>query len=303
MTLLLLWGGNSSERDVSEMSMKNMFKAAKEAGYLVEVYDPKNGDESLNRLVKNSDVVLLAMHGENGEDGVIQSKLEKLGAKYLGSDSLASAVAFDKVLTHKLLESNQITMPKYEVVNKSSFNSSSFINSKFVLKPIRGGSSLDTVVVRNAGDETALQKCRDCLKKYPEMIIEELIEGKEITVPVLGDAALPIVLTIPPVGEEFDFKNKYNGRSREIVPIPEEILSLEKQVELQSLALKVHEIIGARHISRVDIMLDSNDNPYVLEINTLPGMTKESFYPKSALAAGYTMPKLIDKLVELVKGD
>lgn len=301
MKVLILWGGDSPERDISKLSGENMQAAALAAGYDVEMYDPIDGDALLEQAVARNDIVLIAMHGRNSEDGTIQSKLESLGAKYLGTNSAHSAVAFDKIKAHQLFEANGIKMPEYAVVNDHDFAKNPISKRPFVLKPILGGSSLDTVVVRDVHDVAKLQECDTLLKKYPQMLLEQLIDGLEVTVPVLGEEVLPAILAIPPEGGEFDYENKYNGKSQEIVPIPPETIASEKQLELQQLAHNVHKIAGCRHLSRTDIMLDKALNPYVLEINTLPGMTKESFFPKAAKAVGYTMPELIVELIKLIE--
>ena len=301
MKLLVLHGGDSPEKDISELSAENICNAAAEAGYEVSKYNPVNGDEGLASAVRAADLVIIAMHGVGAEDGVIQGKLEALNAKFLGSDSAVSALTFDKVKTHELLESHGITMPKYCVVSASNFDDCELTRSKFVMKPINNGSSLDTVVVRQERDKEKLEQCRKLLTKYKTMLVEQLIVGSEVTVPVLGKKALPPILAIPPEGSEFDYENKYNGLSQEIVPIPDSMLPIDKQRELEELALRVHHLTGCKHLSRTDIMLDKDLKPFVLEINTLPGMTKESFYPKSARAVGFSMPQLVHEFVRLLE--
>jgi D-alanine-D-alanine ligase len=135
------------------------------------------------------------------------------------------------------------------------------------------------------------------LNRYPEMLLEELIEGTEITVPILGSDALPIVEIIPPEGQVFDYDNKYNGLSEELCP-PRSI-SMELQEKAKQLALRVHKIAGCRHYSRTDMIIDKHNNIYVLETNTLPGMTDESLFPKSAKAAGISMQELCERLINL----
>lgn len=132
-------------------------------------------------------------------------------------------------------------------------------------------------------------------------MLEELIEGTEITVPVLDGQALPVIEIVPPQDEEFDYENKYNGRTQELCP-PQNV-SRELQNQAQRLAEKVFKIMGARHLARVDMMMDKSGRIYVLEINTMPGMTDSSLFPKSAAAAGYSMPDLVSKFIDLVKRD
>jgi D-alanine-D-alanine ligase len=129
------------------------------------------------------------------------------------------------------------------------------------------------------------------------MLLEELIEGVEITVPVLGDKALPVVEIIPPVGGEFDYENKYNGATQELCPPPH--VSAEKQKEAQSVAERIHKEVGARHISRTDLILDKNGKLWVLEINTMPGLSDQSLTPLAAKAAGMDMQQLVQKFLQM----
>jgi D-alanine--D-alanine ligase len=169
-----------------------------------------------------------------------------------------------------------------------------------VLKVVSGGSSIGTLIVEDPG-KISPDKVSDIFKLDSQAVVEELIVGQEITIPVLDKTALPVIEIIPPENEEFDYQNKYNGRSQEICPpnnVPE---GLQKKAQL--LAEKVHQTMGARHLSRVDIMIDKSANMFVLEINTIPGLTDQSLYPKSAAVAGLTMPQLVTKFAKLVRRD
>lgn len=296
--VLVLMGGDSPERDVSLRSGKAVAVAAKEAGFDIAVYDPADGDDGLIQAVQSADVVLPILHGVNGEDGVIQQKLQDLGTRYLGADSVASANAFDKKISHDILEQHGILMPHYAIVSAQDISHELF-SKPFVLKPIDGGSSLDTLIVRQVDDATQL-KITELLSNYEFMLLEQLIEGQEITVPVLGDVVLPVISIIPPEDDEFDYANKYNGKTQEICPIPVDFISQEVQLEAQQIALAAHTALSARHLSRTDMILDSNGLLYTLELNTIPGMADVSLLPKSAAAAGLSMVDLVVKLIDLV---
>lgn len=299
MKVLVLHGGDSPEREVSFRSALSVINGLKELGVDYETYDPIEGLNGLASACKGCDIVLPILHGKNGEDGVIQDALDEIGIKYLGADGNVSRVTIDKVKTHEVLEENGINMPNYEVVNKQSFTDSALINKPFVIKPISGGSSIDTVIVRKITQEKtdlALEK----LNLYETMLLEELIEGVEISAPVLEDTALPVIYIQPPEGGEFDYINKYNGKSMEVCPAPENIISGKLQKEVQAIVERAHKILGVRHLSRSEFIVTKNGQIYMLELNTIPGLTDASLFPKGALARGLSMSDLVDKFVKMV---
>lgn len=301
MTVLVLLGGDSPEREVSLRSGKAIADALRNSGNNVIEFDPINGTDKIINLVKEVDLVFPILHGKNGEDGYIQKILESVDVKYLGSDSIVSKVCFDKEETHKILESEGILMPKYIIVSDKELTHEIF-DKPFVLKPVEGGSSLDTLIARTINDDSR-RKTEILLRKYESMIAEELIEGLETTVAVMGKEALPAIAIIPPENSEFDYINKYNGASKEICPIPEDILNKDTQSQAETLALRVHSVLGARHLSRTDMIIDGESKIYVLELNTMPGMTNQSLFPNAANAGGYSMDELVLKLINLVNGD
>ncbi|MDB5160828.1 MAG: D-alanine/D-alanine ligase [Candidatus Saccharibacteria bacterium] len=295
MKVLVLLGGNSPERDVSLRSGENVSSVLKTLGHEVYDYDPINGYEGLNDYAGKVDCVLPMLHGRGGEDGEVQLELEKRNLKYLGADPRVSAITFDKVEFKEILNKLSILTPKSEVVNKQSFMGSELIKKPFVLKPIDGGSTIDAFIVRVPSADTVDLAVFD---KYPQMLLEELIEGDEITVPILGDAALPVIEIIPPQGKEFDYENKYNGATQELCP-PVNISS-ELQAKAQKLVEKIHREASVRHLSRTDIIIDKDDNLWVLELNTIPGMTSQSLFPKAARIAGISMEELVQKFLDMV---
>jgi len=298
MKILVLGGGISPEHEVSLRSAKNVAEAARQAGFEVAEADPADGLAVLDD--SKGSVVLPILHGKNGEDGVIQKEFEARNLAFLGSGSAVSAECFDKWLTRRKLEAAGINMPKAALVHSEDYPKQPLAAKPHVLKVSRGGSSIGTLMAHDP-ENISQQSIDELFKLDDTAVLEELVEGNEITVPVLDGKALPVIEIIPPQNEEFDYENKYNGRTQELCP-PKNV-SEPAQEKAQRLAEKVHTVMGARHLSRVDIMIDKNNDLYVLEINTMPGMTSGSLYPKSAKQAGMDMPALVRKFVELVRRD
>lgn len=296
-TVAILYGGISSEREISIRSAKAVAGALESAGYTIKQIDtaPLNSQQLLAAL-EGVDVVFPALHGAGGEDGKPQQWLEERKFAYVGSDAASSAVCFDKTRYKKTVAQFGVMTAAGTLVTAQTFWESPIIQRPFVLKPNSGGSSVDTVIVRDAQaiDEDAV---RSILETYDTMLLEELIEGIEITVGIVGDTALPVIEIIPPDNGEFDYENKYNGKSQELCP-PEHI-SADIQKRAQTIALKIHRQLRLRDMSRTDMIVRSGDNALVvLETNTIPGLTNESLLPKAARTAGMDMASLVTSLVE-----
>ncbi len=299
MKLLILGGGDSPEREVSLRSAKNVEIAARQAGFDTITADPKDGYKIFDGLDKNT-IILPILHGAGGEDGTIQAEMEKRGLPFLGSDSKSSKNCFDKWRTRQVLEPAGIAMPKAGLVNIENYTDHPLAANPHVLKVPHGGSSIGTLVVSRSKKLTTTQ-LDSIFTLESEAIIEELIVGTEVTIPILDKNALPIIEIIPPDNEEFDYENKYNGQTHELCP-PKSV-SISIWQDLQRLSEGVHKLMKCSHLSRIDIMLNSSKKAFVLEINTLPGMTAGSLFPKSSLVAGHDMPNLVKKFVELVQRD
>jgi D-alanine-D-alanine ligase len=291
-TIIVLAGGISNEREVSLRSGQAVAEALESKGYKVIMHDPINGIDNL----PPADVVFPALHGEGGEDGTVQAELDRQGLAYVGADKAASGLCYDKRLYKELLRARDFPVANDEIVDSTNFWKSPLISRPFVLKPVDGGSSIDTLIVRDT-DALPRETLDKSLASYGEMLLEELIDGPEITVAVLGDEALPVVEIIPPADGEFDYENKYNGATQELCP-PKNV-NQEMQRQAQALALQVHALTGARDLSRTDMMIAPDDRLVILETNTLPGMTSQSLYPKAAAAAGLDFPELADRLVRM----
>ncbi len=288
LRIAVLMGGPSSEYSVSIKTGRNIAANLNKKKYVVKTFlISKKGKwpVSLEDLKENYDLVLIAMHGEYGENGELQKILEKAEIKFAGSGSWASRIGMDKILSARAFRKVGLNVPE---------------NTKkvpLVVKPVDRGSSVGVSIVK---DKKELAQAINLARKYSSRIMmQEFIEGREFTCGVLEINGRPRALPpteIIPKSIFFDFKAKYSvGGSREITPPKLPI----KQIKfLQNIALIAHKAIGARGISRTDVIMDKGKKFYVLEINTLPGMTKTSLLPQQALAAGITFSKLLDIIVE-----
>jgi D-alanine-D-alanine ligase len=294
MHVLLLAGGYSNERDVSIRSGDAVQRALTTNGHKVRRIDPKE-DVNWEQVIKDIDVAFIALHGAGGEDGVIQAQLEKMNISYTGSGIGASDLCWDKWAYKEFLHDKNIPLSPGALVSINNLENDYF-KKPFVLKPIRGGSTIDMLIVREVTPKK-LHEAKKLLRRYDFMLIEELITGTEITVPVVGNTALDIIEIIPPENKDFDYENKYNGQTQELCP-PQNV-SVEIQAKAKELAIRIHTITGCRDLSRTDMMIDTRNNLYVLETNTGPGLTDTSLLPKSAAVAGMDMPALCDTLIHL----
>jgi len=249
------------------------------------------------------DVVFLALHGPYGEDGTIQGMLEMLGLRYTCSGVLASALAMDKYRTHRMVEPAGVRVPEHLLVTAAERPDAvravrRRLGFPCVVKPLCLGSSVGVSIVRSARDlEDALRRA---FAYGRQVLVEKYIDGREVTAAVLGNddpAALPLIEIRPKVSTFFDYQAKYEvGGSDEICPAP---VPAALTREVQSIALRVHRLLGCRGVTRSDFMVDRRGRPYFLEINTIPGMTQTSLVPQAARQAGLSFPQLLDRLVDL----
>lgn len=295
-TVLVLSGGSSPERNVSLRSGEAVKAALIEAGHRVYNLDPATELDVLADMAHKVDIVFPVLHGEGGEDGTIQQKLEDLQVRFVGSGSTASRLCFDKHLYKQRLAEHGFPVPSGTIVDTASYAVHELTKAPYVLKPFDGGSSIDTFIVRSP-DTADRNAITDAFRRHPKMLLEQLISGTEITVSVLDTTALPVIEIVPPDNQEFDYDNKYNGASQELCP-PISI-SPAIQQHAQKLASDIHVMIGCAGLTRTDMIIDDDGNPWVLETNTIPGMTDQSLFPKAARQAGITMPELVSLLVEI----
>ena len=302
LTVALLSGGISSEREVSLNSGKQVFAALDKEKYAVLRYDPKT---DLQRLVADApkiDAALIILHGPYGEDGTVQGLLDLLDIPYQGSGVLGSAVAMNKLMSKQLYQQVGLPVPSYLALKRSDAIDPADIAARLglpvVIKPVQGGSSVGMSIVRSEKDlPDAIQKAFDY---DTAVLVEAYIDGIEITGGVLGNSdpeALPLIEIIPDKNHEFfDYEAKYTaGVTQEICParIDEDLTE-----KARTYAVTAHEVLGCRGYSRTDLMLKGRDL-FVLETNTIPGMTATSLFPQAAAAAGLPFGQLLDRLIEL----
>ena len=298
MNYLVLGGGVSPESEVSHRSARAVQQALESLGHTATYVDPaKLTNEEIVTLARSHDGVFPILHGEGGEDGSLQELFEENIIPYFGPSTLSCANTYNKADFKKLLEANGLPTPRWTIVSLASFDNEPLIQQPFVLKPISGGSSIDTFIIRSLPFNEAPLK--ETLAVYGTMLLEELIDGDEVTVGVLNGKALPVIEIIPPINKEFDYENKYNGATQELCP-PVNI-SAEAQATAQTLALSAHNITNCRHISRTDILINKNGEQFIIDTNTIPGLTNHSLFPKAAAAAGYKWVDLVDEFTKLVK--
>ncbi len=299
MKVLVIGGGISSERDVSLRSSKSVYQATLNLKLDSEYYDWHGDKEWLNENLKRFNVVLPILHGIGGEDGRIQSMLDACNSKYLGSGIATSELCFNKNLLKNELTKHSILTPASSVVDLDSYTKHALTLNPHVLKPIDGGSSLDNIIMKKPSDKNS-EIVEKLFKKHNKMLLEEFIEGTEITVPILDGYDMPVVEIVPPEGGTFDYKNKYNGKTEELIP-PSNVTPDAQQIS-KDIARRIHKLANCRHISRTDIIIVDNKF-YVLEINTMPGMTDQSVFPKAAASVGLNFDKLVEHLINLAVED
>ncbi|HEY3931535.1 MAG TPA: D-alanine--D-alanine ligase [Verrucomicrobiae bacterium] len=292
LKIVVMLGGPSAEREVSLRSGAGVVKALRSLGHSVVELDPKTPDWI---LPPDTEVVCLApLHGTYGEDGTVQRQLAQLGVLYTGCDSEASRIAFDKVLTKQKCIAAGVPTAKFVVVNSVKAPLPKDLRLPLVVKPVRQGSSVGLQFVERAEDwQNALA---EALKFDSEVLVEEKIVGRETTVGILDGKALPIVEVRPKAGS-YDYKNKYTAGCTEYFCPADFDSTMAKKI--QDAALSAFRALGGRDYGRVDVMVNSKNEPVVLEVNTQPGMTETSLMPKAAAAAGISYEQLCQTMIDL----
>jgi D-alanine-D-alanine ligase len=299
----VLMGGKSAEREISLRTGKQVVGALRELG--LNVF-PIDVDEDIVQNLKSFkiDLVFIALHGRWGEDGIVQDILELMGIPYTGSGILASALAVNKVVSRELFSYHNLPVPRFQVLEKRrprKIPGGSIrgrpqrveIPLPLVVKPAQEGSTIGLSVVRRKEDLSSAVE--DAFSYDDQILIEEFISGIEVTVTILGQEALPVIEIIPKLGH-YSFQAKYTpGMTDFVIParLPKRVYN-----EVQTLALKAHQILGCRDISRIDLIVDQKFRPYILEVNTIPGLTSTSLAPQAAKAVGIDYSKLVRKLLE-----
>jgi D-alanine-D-alanine ligase len=333
--VLVLMGGSSAERDVSLASGEAIVGALKEAGYKVMALDTAGGNKLLadngkylaggvktkppdtkdlqkseSKLTLKAietfdfsdvDVIFLALHGGSGENGTIQALLDMTGKPYTGSGMLASALCMDKAMSKKIFERDGIPTPRWFLLKEEKLANIATIETLIesnlgfpvVVKPNDQGSTIGFSIVNSPSKlKEAIQKAEHYSN---EVLFEEYISGKELTVGVLADQALPVIEIVPEHGV-YDYECKYTkGKSKYICPAE---LPKHKTEEIQAYGLKAFKSLKCEGYARVDFRYSENERFYCLEVNSLPGMTATSLVPKAAKAMGIEFPELIDRIVQ-----
>jgi D-alanine-D-alanine ligase len=298
----VLMGGKSAEREVSLMSGAGVLKALQSKGVDAHAYDPAERDlVELKR--KGFKRCFIALHGRFGEDGTVQGALELLGIPYTGSGVMASAISIDKVMTKRVWLSEGVPTPKYKLLRRGAYQREQVmkvpddLGLPLIVKPAREGSSIGVAKVMGYSEMQAAVDAAAVLDA--DVLCEQFIAGDEVTCPILGSGdgarALPVIRIVAPEGN-YDYQNKYfTDDTKYLVPcgLPE-----GEEAAIQDLVVKAYRVLGCRGWGRIDVMIDgATRKPYLLEINTSPGMTGHSLVPMSARAAGISYEDLCLQLL------
>ena len=289
----VLFGGTSAERDVSIMSGSGVLKALQSQGVDAHAFDP--ADRPLQDLkAEGFDRCFIALHGRGGEDGTVQGALELLGIPYTGSGVMASSIAMDKIMTKRIWRFEGLPTPDWRMVSSSEECSQALaiLGAPMIVKPSREGSSIGLTKVTDPAQCAAAYAA--AAQHDPEVLCEQFIEGEETTCPVLlvqGEAqALPVIRIVAP-GGNYDYQNKYF--TDEVKYLCPSQLGADEEVEIRHQVLRAFKTLGCRGWARADVMIRHTDRqPFLLEINTSPGMTSHSLVPMSAKAAGLSYEQL-----------
>jgi D-alanine-D-alanine ligase len=297
MNITVLLGGPSAERPVSLVSGRAVIEGLKSMGHHVFASDISPDD--LSGLDRQADVIFPVLHGQFGESGELQEILERRGLPFVGSDSKASRLGMNKVETKRAWEKAGLPTPAYRVI--SIGQSLEDVPASCVVKAIDSGSSIDVFVCKAPAElpadaRTAVQQV---LTRHSAALVEQYIDGPELTVGLLEEQPLAPIRIVPK-REFFDYEAKYKASDTEHrfdTGLPAEVVE-----KCRELAKRANDVVGARDLARVDIMLDAQHNPYLLEINTLPGFTPKSLLPEAAKHAGIEFGQLVDRLARRAAG-
>ena len=300
MNILLIAGGWSTEREVSLAGAASVATALESLGHHVDLFDLSPNFNELLLAASAHDFAFINLHGSPGEDGLVQALLDSIHCPYQGSGPAPSFLALNKAAAKQIFRFNKLPTADWDFLQ--SMPPKEWEPSPkwpFFVKSNTGGSSLR---LGKVADRQELQTyLEEIFNAGESALLEPAIKGRDLTCGILGCQALPPVLIEPLAGEFFDYKSKYaNGGAREICPAP---LPPELILQVQELALQAHTLLGLQGYSRVDFLLDDNNRLFILEANTLPGMTSTSLLPQEAKAIGMDFPDLLETLIKLGQQD
>lgn len=302
MKIVVLAGGQSPERNVSLVTGKAVGVALKDLGHDVTFIDP---DRNLPHLLwqeanNGCDFVWLALHGTGGEDGTVQAILDYLQLPYQGPGHLSSTLAIDKWVSKQVFEASNLPTPDWipvfldRTAPPTWAEATAKIGSPIVVKAVDTGSTVGISLARTEAEYEA--SCKDSAKYSRRLFLEQFIPGKELTISVLGDRVLPAIEIVPTDSDFYDYDAKYQpGGSRHLIPT-----TLDSDVEenAKAIAKQAYDALHCEGLTRIDIRIDSENNPWILEANTLPGMTPTSLSPDAAAAIGWSFSDLVNNLLE-----
>ena len=285
-------GGPGEEREISLQSGKAIQLALEAIGYNVLSITMENKLGDIISDLHSVDLVFLGLHGSIGENGTIQGFLELLGIKYTGSDPLSSAICMDKNISKIIARDSKVNTPNWEIVTSDQTLDGDNSEFPLVIKPNDQGSTVGLTVVH---DEPELGPALNLAFNYSSSVmVEQFIEGRELTVTLIGGKALPVCEIIPS-HELYDYECKYtSGMSKYVCPAE---IDLDLTERIQEITERLFNVLKCRHYSRADFRLDHENNLWFLEMNTLPGMTDTSLAPMAAKAAGFSFNDLIDRII------
>jgi D-alanine-D-alanine ligase len=301
--IALLAGGTSGERQVSLNGAAGVEKALDREKFIVRRYDPAGDLERLARDAAEIDFAFILLHGRHGEDGTVQGFLDLLGIPYQGSGVLGSAIAMDKGLAKELYRLSHLPVADWRIIVRGEQVDPRELLDTFglplVVKPVHEGSSLGLSLVRD--EEQLAAGIERALDHDTEIMVERYVKGRELTVGVFGNrdlTALPVIEIVPGPGYDFfDYEAKYQaGATSEICPAP---IGEEATARAQALGLAAHRALRLRGYSRTDMILAPSGDIYLLETNTIPGMTVTSLMPQAAAVHGLPFPQFLETLIDL----
>ncbi|HOW88048.1 MAG TPA: D-alanine--D-alanine ligase [Candidatus Omnitrophota bacterium] len=280
-------GGLSAERRISLRSGRAVTRALKRVGIAAFPVDPADR-RAFSQKIRAADILFIALHGKGGEDGALQKALERKGILFTGASSAACRKSFNKHISKQYFRALGVPTPAYAILDKTNWRSrAASFPAPYFVKPLDGGSSQGVFLVEDF--RKSAEKLRRSVLRFGKVLIEKKIVGRELTAGLLGDLKLPVV-EVKPSRPFYDYKAKYT-KGMTVYEVPARIPARVAQ-KVQKIAYRVYRGLGLRGFSRVDVMLDRRNRPYVLEVNSIPGLTEFSLLPKAARAIGIGFEEL-----------